>query len=253
MLLTKTDPEPVIVENEGARSPFLLVCDHAGRAVPAALGDLGVSAAEMERHIAWDIGALALTRAVAVRLDAAVVAQRYSRLVIDCNRDPVRADAMPVVSDGTPIPANAALTPESRAARVAAIHEPYHARIAALLDARAASGLGTVLVLVHSFTPVMAGVPRPWLFGVLHKGGPLAVAALRLLREGEGPIGDNQPYAMDDVDYTAFRHGRARGLPFLELETRQDLLADDAGVERVAGRLAALLTRAWAEAGPAAA
>ena len=248
-LLGGDDPDPVIVENEGARSAFLLVCDHAGRAVPRALGDLGVPAAEMDRHIAWDIGALALSRALARRLDGALIAQRYSRLVIDCNRDPARADAMPAVSDATPVPANAALNAGGRSARVAAVHDPYHARLATLLDARAAAGRRTVLVLMHSFTPVMAGVARPWTFGVLHQGGALAAAALRLLREAGETVGDNEPYAMDDVDYTAARHGTARGLSFLELETRQDLISDDAGVERVADLLARMLPRALDEAG----
>jgi predicted N-formylglutamate amidohydrolase len=204
----------------------------------------------MERHIAWDIGAGALGLALGERLGACVIRQRYSRLVIDCNRSPDRADAMPEVSDGTTVPANLGLSAAERARRVAAIHAPYHERIAAVLDARAARGLRSVLVLVHSFTPVMGGVARPWTFGVLHEGSALAQAALRLLRETGEVVGDNEPYAMDDVDYTAFRHGRDRGLPFLELETRQDLLAEAAGVRRVADLLADLLPKALAEAAP---
>ncbi len=243
-LLSQGDPSPTVVENEGAPAPFLLICDHAGREVPATLGDMGVATADWERHIAWDIGAAALTRALSARLDAACVLQRYSRLVIDCNRDPARADAMPEVSDGTRVPANAGLTADAKAARVDAIHAPYHAEIARVLDARAARGQPSVLILVHSFTPAMQDVARPWTYGVLHEGSPLPLAALRLLREAGELVGDNEPYAMDEVDYTAFRHGRDRGLPFLELETRQDLIADAAGVERAADLLAGVLPRA---------
>lgn len=240
------DPQPAALHNEGASGPLVLICDHAGRRVPSGL-DLGVSAADMERHIAWDIGAEGLARRLSDRLDAPLVMQRYSRLVIDCNREPSRADAVPEISDGTPIPANVGLSSEARRARVEAIHGPYHARIAALLGARQAAGRPTRLVLVHSFTPEMAGFRRPWRFGVLHTGQPFALATLAALREaGVGEIGDNEPYAMDAVDYTAFRHGRDRGIDFAEIETRQDLIADAAGQAEVADLLARVLTDALA-------
>ncbi len=241
--------QPYSVQNEGAQGHFVIICDHAGRATPHGLA-LGVSAADMDRHIAWDIGAGGLSLALGRRLDAVVVRQPYSRLVIDCNRSPDRADAMPAVSDATPIPANRDLGPAERARRVAAIHAPYHARIAALLDARAAAGRRCALVLMHSFTPVMGGVARPWRLGVLHTGEPFALAVLARLRQSEpGPIGDNQPYAMDEVDYTAGRHGRDRGLDFVEIEVRQDLIAEEAAQQEMAGRLARLLPQAWSDVG----
>lgn len=243
-MLSHRDPPPLLLKNEDAPGPFPLVCDHAGRHVPEAL-ELGVAPADMERHIAWDIGALALAEALSDALHSPLVAQPYSRLVIDCNREPARADACPEVSDGTLIPGNVGLTAASKAARVAAIHEPYHARIAALLDARA--GRTKALVLVHSFTPSMGGVARPWRFGVLHTGGALALEVLRRLREREaGPVGDNEPYAMDAVDYTAYRHGRDRGLPFVELEVRQDLIATAEGRAPIAALLADVLPAALA-------
>lgn len=246
-LLQRGDPEPLAVTNGRARSPFVIVCDHAGRAVPQGLS-LGVAAAEMDRHIAWDIGAGDLSLALGERLDATVVRQPYSRLVIDCNRNPARADAMPEVSDGTVVPANVCLSAEGRAERVAEIHAPYHDGLDRLLDERAAAGLRTVLVLMHSFTPVMNSVPRPWRFGVLHTGQPIALAVLRRLREAKvGEVGDNQPYAMDEVDYTAGRHGTERGLDFVEIEVRQDLIADQEGRRPVVDLLADLLPAALAD------
>lgn len=248
-LLQRGDPDPWTLSNEGGGSPLVIVCDHAGRAVPAGLA-LGVAAAEMDRHIAWDIGAGDLSLAVGQGLDACVLRQPYSRLVIDCNRDPARADAMPEVSDGTIVPANVGLDAAGRAARVAAIHTPYHARLEALLEARLAAGRPTALVLMHSFTPVMAGVARPWRLGVLHTGRPFALAVLERLRRADaGPIGDNAPYAMDEVDYTAGRHGTGRGLPFVEIEVRQDLIADAAGRAPIVELFAGLLPAALAESG----
>ena len=244
-LLQRGEGEPFIVDNQAGQGPFVLVCDHAGRAVPRAI-ELGVSAADMDRHIAWDIGAGDLALLLSARLDAPLISQRYSRLIVDCNRAPDRADAMPQVSDGTLVPANHALDAAARAARVAAIHEPYHARLAALLDAR--GGRPTALVFVHSFTPVMRGVARPWTYGVLHTGQPLALATLARLRAADaGEVGDNEPYAMDEVDYTAGRHGTGRGLDFAEIEVRQDLIAQAAGRATVADLLARILPQALAD------
>ena len=245
-LIEPDEGEPAIVQRLGSRAPFLIVCDHAGRATPRSLGDMGVPPAGWERHIAWDIGAAALSLALGEAWGAAVIRQRWSRLVIDCNREPSRADAIPEVSDGQPVPANVGLSPEARAARVAEVHAPYHAAVDAELDARAAAGVGTLLVLVHSFTPRMAGVDRPWTFGVLHAGNsPASHAALELLRREPGEVvGDNEPYAMDEIDHTAPVHATARGLDYLELEVRQDLIADAAGVARVASILARVVPAA---------
>ena len=250
-LLERDEPAPAMVRAPGARAAELFVCDHAGRAVPRRLGDLGAPAAEFERHIAWDLGAWELTLRLADAFKACAIGQRYSRLVIDCNRDPARADAMPAVSDGAPIPANAALTAEGRAARVAAIHAPYHAAIASELAWRRAGGLSTRLILVHSFTPRMGGRDRPWRYGVLHLGAsPLSHAALAAFAElGETEVGDNEPYAMNVTDYTAPRHGIGSAVDYLELEVRQDLLADAAGVARVAALLGRVIARAGAAAG----
>ncbi len=243
---------PAVVLNGGAASPFLLLGDHAGREVPSSLGDLGLHAREWDRHIAWDIGVAGLGEKLSVSLGATFIQQRFSRLVIDCNRDPARPDAIPEVSDGARIPGNANLSPAQRQARHEAVAAPYHAAIAAELDARAARGLPTTLISLHSFTPEMNAFARPWRFGVLHADDSAFSHAVlgRLLADlGPNLVGDNQPYRMDEVDFTIPHHCRPRGLDYLELETRQDLLLDDDGQQAVAGRLAVLLPRALADLG----
>jgi predicted N-formylglutamate amidohydrolase len=243
-LLSPGDPPPVVVENPGGQSPIVLIADHAGRAIPKSLGDLGVSGADMERHIAWDIGAAGLGRELARRLDATFIRQTYSRLVVDCNRDPARADAIPERSDGTIIAGNVGLSAEQREARVREIFQPYHDRIAEDLEARAAMGRRTLIVAVHSFTPVMTGKARPWRFGVLYLDAPpyskAVLARLRAMVSVE-EVGDNAPYAMDGVDFTIPHHAIARGLDYAEIETRQDLIGDEAGQAQVAALLAEVL------------
>jgi predicted N-formylglutamate amidohydrolase len=227
-----------------------LLGDHAGRDVPPPLGDLGLHKREWDRHIAWDIGIAGLGAMLSEALGATFIRQRYSRLVIDCNRDPARADAIPEVSDGARIPANVGLTASDRQSRVDAVAAPYHAAIAAELDARTARGLPTMLISLHSFTPQMNAFDRPWRFGVLHAGDShYSRAVLARLQAELGPdlVGDNQPYRMDEVDFTVPHHCRPRGLDYLELETRQDLLLDEAGQREVADRLARLLPEALAD------
>ena len=239
-LLGPDDPPVVTVVNPRGAGPFLLIGDHAGSAIPARLGDLGVSAADRARHIALDIGVAALGTALAALLDAPFVAQTYSRLVVDCNRDPATPQAIPAASDGTAIPGNAGLADADRTARTAAIHEPYQQAIAAALDAAPADAM---LVSLHSFTPVMAGVARPWAIGVLHAGHEDARAKAMLAAltaRGDVVVGDNEPYVMDATDHTVPRHAFARGLAYVELEIRQDLLAADP--ERWARIVAAALT-----------
>jgi predicted N-formylglutamate amidohydrolase len=250
-LLDAGDSQPVVVHSAGASALFLFTCDHAGRETPRSLGRLGLPESVFDLHIAWDIGAGALTRRLAKTLKAACILQRYSRLVIDCNRDPGRADAAPAVSDGIAIPGNAALSPADLAERVAAIHAPYHRAIAEEIDARLAKAAPTLMVFVHSFTPRMAGFDRPWHFGVIHDGAsPFSAAVLRRLGALPGVVvGDNRPYAWDDVDYSAPLHAVARGLDYLELEVRQDLIADEAGQARIAAILAEVLPAAAADIG----
>ena len=162
----------------------------------------------------------------------------------------MRPDAIPLVSDGVIIPGNVGLTPAQRQSRIDEIARPYHAAIAAELDARDARGLPTLLVSLHSFTPSMAGFDRPWRFGVLHaEDSAFSHAALTVLRAefGRDVVGDNEPYRMDEVDFTVPHHGRPRGLDYLELETRQDLLSDPAAARAVADLLASLLPKALSQ------
>jgi len=243
-LLGPQDPPPFTLIGEGAPSPFLLIADHAGQAVPAALDRLGLAQAELDRHIGWDIGIAGTTRKLATLLDATAVLQTYSRLVIDCNRPPGAPGSIAAVSDGTDIAANVAASEAQRAQRVAEIFAPYHACIGAQLDARAARGQPTILIAMHSFTPVYAGIVRPWQAGVLYQRDARFAMALKPLLEAEGlVVGDNEPYAVSDAtDYAIPVHGEQRGLVHLELEIRQDLIAHEEGQAAWAARLARLFS-----------
>ena len=236
-----------IVTKSGTSSPFLLLGDHAGREVPPELAQLGLAEADLARHIGWDIGVFGLGQRLAQTLGATFISQRYSRLVIDCNRDPMRADAIPEISDGTVVPGNHAIGEHERSARIASVFKPYHDRISAELDARAARGTPTIVVALHSFTPMMQGFQRPWQFGVLHLSGSAFSDAMlvRLRAEADRPeVGDNEPYSMDGIDFTVPHHAIGRGLDYVELEVRQDLVADDAGRRAIAERLTRILPAA---------
>ena len=248
-LLEPDEPNPVTLENESGDSVFFLTCEHAGRAFPRRLGTLGLPEAETLRHIAWDIGIAAVGRELSRLLDAAVILQTYSRLVIDCNRDPNVPSSIPQISEDTEIPRNRGLDEAERAAREDAIFRPYHNAIAASLDRRAAAGRASVLVALHSFTPVFKGVGRPWHVAVLFNRDPrLAHALAELLRaEGGLIVGENEPYRVSDLtDYTVPVHGERRGLPHVEIEIRQDLITDPPGQREWAERLGRLLPAAYA-------
>ncbi|TDB28480.1 N-formylglutamate amidohydrolase [Stenotrophomonas sp. ATCM1_4] len=239
-LLDAGDPAIFTVHHPHGRSPFVRMADHAGQQVPAALHDLGLPQAELDRHIGWDIGIAGTTRALAKRLDAWAIEQTYSRLLIDCNRPLASPTLIPEVSDGTLIPGNAGLSAAQRQQRIDAIHAPYHARISAELDRRREAGIPTVLVMMHSFTPAMNGFQRPWHAGVLyHQDTRFAHALLQALRaEGDLVVGDNEPYSVNrNSDYAVPVHGEGRGLVHVELEIRQDLIADAAGQQAWAERL----------------
>lgn len=227
-LLSANDPAPVQITNPGGPSPFLLIGDHAGNLIPESLGTLGLDEVDRTRHIAWDIGIAGLGMLLAEQLDAPFIRQAYSRLVIDCNRDPAAHDAMPEMSDRSLIPGNAGLAPEARAARVAAIQAPYQSAIAAELERRDAVGQQTIMVALHSFTPSINGKDRPWQIGLLyHAGDPSFARAMlaMLCARGDLTVGDNEPYAMDSIDYTIPQHAYPRRRPYVEIEIRQDLLA----------------------------
>jgi predicted N-formylglutamate amidohydrolase len=246
-LLAPDEPSPVRMLHPDGVSDLLLAADHAGRLIPRALGTLGLNEVERGRHIAWDIGIAGVTEQLAALLDATAILQVYSRLVIDCNRALHHLTSIPPISENTPIPGNENLTPAEREARRRAIFDPYHAALAGLIDRRIAAGRRTVLVAMHSFTPVFKSVVRRVEVGVLfHHETPLSRIMLELLRaEGDLIVGANEPYAItDDSDYTVPVHGEARGLDHVEIEIRQDLIAEAAGQTAWAQRMARLLTAA---------
>lgn len=251
-LLAPDEPSPDVLVNPDGRASFLLLADHAGARVPRRLGDLGLHDDDRARHIALDLGVADLAMGLARRLDATAIAQRYSRLVIDCNRSPERRDAIPEVSDGSAIPANCELAPWERRLRIDGVHAPYHEAIAAELARRDEAGEATIVVALHSFTPALnvghgETAARPWHAGVLYGGGDesYARAVLRRLETRlDAPVGDNEPYAMDGIDYTIPHHCFAAGRRYAELEIRQDLLTVGGGAERWAGLLAEVLVEA---------
>ena len=253
-LLEDDEPPPFTVEREGGASPFVIAVDHASNRIPRRLGDLGLPEAERQRHIAWDIGAAAVARGLSQALDAACVLQNYSRLVVDCNRSPNVTSSVPVLSEATPIPGNRDLSPAERLARIREILDPYQDRIAGLLDARDRAKRPSVLIALHSFTPVFLDEARPWHIGLLYnRDARLAHALMALLAaRGDLVVGDNEPYAVsDETDYTIPVHGEQRGLIHVEIEIRQDLIAAPEGqaawVERLAGLLPRSLKRVIAD------
>jgi predicted N-formylglutamate amidohydrolase len=241
LLFGSEEVPPVLEVNAAGRSPFLLTCDHYGRTIPRILGDLGLPATDLTRHIAWDPGIAGVVHALSKHLDAHLIAQRYSRLVIDCNRPPHVSSSIPRISEATVIPGNEDLGRDAADARRQAIFDPYHRRIGEIIDRRLRDGLATVLVSLHSFTPVYAGIVRPWHIGTLyHRDTRLPPLLLRLFRaEPDLVVGDNEPYSVsDETDYTIPVHAEARGLMNSGIEIRQDLIADEAGQNKWADRLA---------------
>src|ERR1700757_2857146 len=162
LILEAQEVPPVHEDNALGRSPFLLTSDHYGRAIPRSLGDLGLPPSELTRHIAWDLGIAGVADALSKHLGAHLIAQRYSRLVIDCNRPPRPPSSIPLLSEATTIPGNEGLSREDSEPRRRAIFDPYHRRIDEVIDQRMAAKRATILVSLHSFTPVYAGVRRPW-------------------------------------------------------------------------------------------
>jgi predicted N-formylglutamate amidohydrolase len=246
-LLAPDEPLPFEVEGRGGRSPFVIICDHAGRRLPRALETLGLPAPELERHIAWDIGAAGVARRLAAALDAFVICQPYSRLVIDCNRPLEARDSIVTRSERTVIHGNEGLARDDADRRAREIFHPYHDQIRGELDRRRQEGRPSLLVAMHSFTPVFMDVARPWHVGVLfNRDARLAQPMLSLLRdERDLVVGCNEPYAVtDQSDFSLVHHGEQRGIPHVELEIRQDLITDQAGQNAWAERLARLLPAA---------
>jgi predicted N-formylglutamate amidohydrolase len=231
-LLGPDEPRPVVELHRRGQSDFVIVVDHASSRIPRRLGDLGLPASELQRHIAWDIGSLAVAQRVAAALDAPLVWQNYSRLVIDCNRNPETPSSIPTVGEWTQIPGNIGLSDAEVAARRAEIFDPYHNHLRALLDERQASGRSTILVAQHSMTSLFKGTRRTMHAAVLYnRDRRFAGAVLNMLRrEPDLVIADNEPYFVsDETDFTIPHHAETRSLLHVEIEIRQDLLVDETG------------------------
>ena len=234
-----------------AAAPLIFLCDHASNAVPARYGDLGLGPEQFARHIAWDIGAGELTRRLAASFGAPAFLGRWSRLLVDLNRGADDPTIVMRLSDGAIVPGNAGADEDEIAARIARYHRPYHAAVAAAIEASLAAGAPPTLVSVHSFTPVWKGAPRPWHVAILWDRDPrLAAPLLEAFRAEEGfTVGDNEPYHGALEGDTMWTHGTARGLPHALIEVRQDLIADEAGLARMTGIVTRALSRALAQAG----
>ena len=236
----RRDTPAVTTVNEGGASPYVLLCEHASNYIPPEYAGLGLQAADLQRHIAWDIGAADLSRLLSQRLDAPLILSGYSRLLIDCNRPLLTPTSIPTRSEDTEIPGNHGLDAEERERRAAAYFTPFQDRVVAMLDRRQRSGTPTIVFAVHSFTPVFRGVARPWHCGVLYAAAAAFGRGLvtRLAADSGLVVGDNQPYQIGSTtDYTVPVHGDGRGLTAALLEIRQDLLATPAGIEEWAQRL----------------
>jgi predicted N-formylglutamate amidohydrolase len=246
-LLASHEPAPVYVRRPEGKSDFLLTADHAGRIIPRRLGSLGLPDHELTRHIAWDIGIAGVVEELSGALDATAVLQPYSRLVIDCNRGHGVDRSIPTISEATEIPGNRGISAEERAARQREIFAPYHGAIRAQLDAREKAGRRTVLIAMHSFTPVFLGERRRVQIGTLYNRDPRLARVLFEVLQAEGDLvaGDNAPYSVsDETDYTIPMHGERRGIPHVGIELRQDLIGSHEGQLAWAARLARLLPEA---------
>jgi len=245
-LLEADEPAPVLDHSREGRSPFVIAVDHAGRRIPRRLGNLGLPPAELERHTAWDLGALAVAMRVSAALDAPLVAQEYSRLVIDCNRTPGSETSIPAMAESLAVPGNLGLSEEAVAARRAEIFEPYHARLRAILHERQAARRPTILVTQHTMTDILNGVRRHMHAAVLYEHDRrFAGVVLEMLRRNEGlVVAENEPYLVQLTHYTVPHHAEACGLPYVEIEIRQDLVIDEAGQAEWAHRIVEALRQA---------
>ena len=244
--LLEGEEAPALLVNGDGRSPYVLVCEHASNRLPKSLGTLGLPRSELHRHIAWDIGAEQVARLLSRRIDAPLVLQRYSRLAYDCNRPPDSADAMPEISETTDIPGNRHLSPDDKLRRTREIYRPFHATVADLLDRRAADGTRSMVVTIHSFTPVYKGTPRTVELGILYdRDSGLADTLITSFPTVDARR--NEPYGpRDGVLHTLNLHAAPRGLGHAMIEIRNDFLLDERGQVEWAERLSAALVHAAA-------
>ncbi|MGH6948372.1 MAG: N-formylglutamate amidohydrolase [Kiloniellales bacterium] len=250
-LLAADEPAPFRVFNDGGKAPLVLVCDHASAFMPRSLADLGLDAAALARHIAWDIGIAEVAERLATALDAPAVLSHFSRLIVDPNRPPDDPTRVPELSDGAIVPGNRGLGESQIEARVATFFEPYHVAIERQIDRKLTSGKAPAILSLHSFTPVMKGETRPWEIGILWNRDPrLPVPLMAALADQGIAVGDNHPYSgRDGHGYTLHRHAEPRGFAHALIEVRQDLIDTHEGAERWSARLAGVLGGILADPG----
>jgi predicted N-formylglutamate amidohydrolase len=236
--LLENEEPPALVVNGDGRSPFVLICEHASNRLPRRLGTLGLATADLQRHIAWDLGAEPVARRLSQLTDAPLVLQRYSRLAYDCNRPPDSGDAMPEISETTAIPGNRNLSPADKLARIGEIYRPFHAAVTELLDRRAAGGVRSLVVSIHSFTPVYKGERRTVELGILFdRDQRLPERLMPCFATVDARY--NEPYGPGDgVLHSLNLHAAPRGLPHAMIEIRNDVLSDERGQAGWAERLA---------------
>lgn len=243
-LLTEADGSPVAVENPDAMSPVLLVCEHASRRLPEKMGSLGLSDDALKSHIAWDPGALAVSQLLVKSLDAALIYQRFSRLIYDCNRPPEAEAAMPPVSEIYQIPGNAVISAAERVARTQALYVPFTHTLSDFITTRKAQGRVPVLVTMHTFTPVYHGKQRDVEIGILHdEDSRLADAMLAAAgKTARYAVRRNEPYGpADGVTHTLIQHGLKNGLLNVMIEIRNDLVSNEIGQKVMADYLTGIL------------
>ncbi len=243
-LLQQGEEGPFSAVNEEGRSPFVLICEHASNVMPKRLGTLGLPESELTRHIAWDIGAEKVGRLLSRLMDAPLLLQRYSRLAYDCNRPPESPDSIPEMSELTVIPGNKKLSADDRLARVRDIYRPFHDGVSAVLDRRAAGGQTSLVVSIHSFTPIYKGKPRSIELGILHdRDTTLSSKLIKSFPNIDARL--NEPYGpKDGVLHTLNLHGFTRGLQHAMIEIRNDLVATERGQDEWAQRRSVPLIQA---------
>ena len=250
---SQMDPPPFESINESGRAEVLFVCDHASNILPSSYGTLGLDPEYLDRHIAFDIGAADVTRRMSQALDAPAVLSGYSRLLIDCNRQPGHVTSIPEISDNVEIPFNRALSEEEVAHRQATYFQPFHGAVERSLEQFSVRGVIPAYVAMHSFTPTMNGYKRPWHIGILWNEDPrLAEPLIEVLSAWPGiVVGENQPYSGRDPEgYSIHTHGGDRGIPNVLIEIRQDLVDANHGVEMWSARIGQAVSRVVSELAP---
>ncbi len=244
-LLSSDEPSPFQTLNGSAVKPLLLLCDHASRYIPAALDGLGVDPAVRRCHLASDIGAGSLTELLAQRLAATAVLQSYSRMVIDCNRELLDPGAFLEFGDGVVVAGNRNLSAVDKQMRADEIYWPYHRQISAQISRFAERDIRPAIIAIHSFTPVMNGLARPWEVGILwDTDGRIAQPMIAAFRAMDFVVGDNEPYSgKAPQDFTIDHHAEANELPHVGIEIRQDLIANNEGVTAIADVLGPIIER----------